>query len=80
MIWGEKTTTQAAIDMELKRGAFRGQLSDCDVTQGRQCCSYPQMPDIASTSRLRGPVGGAIVGGGALDTGMPEKKDRVMQK
>lgn len=37
MIWGEKTTTQQAMEME------------------------PQMPDIASTSRLRGAVGGAMV-------------------
>lgn len=56
MIWGEKTTTQHAMDMELLEGCQRG------LNGVGRAATYPQMPEMASTSRFRGSVGGAMVG------------------
>lgn len=58
MIWGEKTTTQQAIDIDLQQQVSRMLRPRMDMN------AYPQIPEIASTSRFNGPVGGAILGEG----------------
>lgn len=59
MICGEKTTTQHAIDTELLRGFSK--MEKVKLIGGGMSETYPRIPDMASTSRLRSSVGGAMV-------------------
>lgn len=69
MIWGLKTTTQHAMEMDLRAEEERAVAVShwcayLDSGRGREdimgACVYPAIPEIASTSRLRGCVGGAM--------------------
>jgi hypothetical protein len=60
-ICGEKTTTQQAMEMELCACHVSGVAYFDGLRDGPRELTHPQIPDMASTSRLRGPVGGAMM-------------------
>lgn len=61
MICGEKTTTQQAMETELSIELESARAA----TAFKALETYPQMPEMASTSRLRFAVGGAMMVGGS---------------